>query len=161
MTALHETAYPRLKTQPSPEDLVTVYTPTVEELALVQTHARQPTARLGLIVLLKTFQRLGYFVPTAEVPEAILIHLTECLELSNRSITLDNYDTSGARQRHVKIIRDHLGITPVNHATLSFLKSVLSEATTTKDEIPDIINVGLESMAKARYELGVPGIFPP
>ena len=34
MTALHETAYPRLKSQPTPEDLVTVYTPNQEELEL-------------------------------------------------------------------------------------------------------------------------------
>ncbi len=153
MTALHETAYPRLKSQPTPEDLVTVYTPNQEELELVRSQTRQPTARLGFMVLLKTFQRLGYFVPIAEVPEAILNHLMTCLELKSQAAPLENYDTSGTRQRHLKSIRDFLGITPVSDTTLEFLKSALREAATTKDEIPDIINVGLESMAKARYEL--------
>ena len=159
MTALHETAYPRLKSQPTPEDLVTVYTPNQEELELVRSQTRQPTARLGFMVLLKTFQRLGYFVPIAEVPEAILNHLMTCLELKSQAAPLENYDTSGTRQRHLKSIRDFLGITPVSDTTLEFLKSALREAATTKDEIPDIINVGLESMAKARYELPAFGTF--
>lgn len=88
MTALHETAYPRLKSQPTPEDLVTVYTPNQEELELVRSQTRQPTARLGFMVLLKTFQRLGYFVPIAEVPEAILNHLMTCLELKSQAAPL-------------------------------------------------------------------------
>lgn len=75
MTALHETAYPRLKSQPTPEDLVTVYTPNQEELELVRSQTRQPTARLGFMVLLKTFQRLGYSFSSAP---ASLFPLLKC-----------------------------------------------------------------------------------
>lgn len=72
MTAIHETAYPRLKSQPSTEDLLTVYTPTKEEIELVRSQSRQTTARLALMLLLKSFQRLGYFVSVAEMPGPII-----------------------------------------------------------------------------------------
>lgn len=153
MTAVYETAYPRLKSQPSTEDLITVYTPTEDEISFVRNQVRQPTARLGLTVLLKTFQRLGYFVSIQEVPESILKHIQRCLDLKTPPAGLANYDASGARQRHLRLIREYLDITPISESTLDFLRSTLREAATTKDELPDIINVGLEAMAKARYEL--------
>jgi len=153
MAAAHETAYPRLKSQPSAEDLLAAYTPTNEEIELIRSQARQPTARLALILLLKTFQRLGYFVPVAEIPESIINHSIGCLELKAQPVGLVNYDTSGARQRHINFIREFLGITPINESTLDFLKLTLKDTAATKDEITDIINVGLEAMTKARYEL--------
>ncbi len=79
MPAAHETAYPRLKATVTPTDLVEVYTPTAEEFALaVRTSARRG-ARLGFLVLLKTFQRLGYFTFANEVPEPIVRHIAWCL----------------------------------------------------------------------------------
>ncbi len=153
MAAIYQTAYPRLKSNPSIEDLVTVYTPSEEEIELMNTCTRNPTSNLGFMVLLKTFQRLGYFIMIADVPKAILTHLIDSLELNDRKTKINKYDTSGARQRHMKIIREYLGVTPINHSTLNFLKSIMQEAATTKEEVSDIINIGLESMTNVRYEL--------
>ena len=41
------------------DDLVEVYTPTAEEFALAVSTTARRGARLGFLVLLKTFQRLG------------------------------------------------------------------------------------------------------
>jgi hypothetical protein len=65
-----ETAYPRLKSHPSPHELAMVYTPTKDEVALAEGAARSELARLGFLVLLKTFQRLGYFVQLRDVVTA-------------------------------------------------------------------------------------------
>ncbi|MGZ3433980.1 MAG: hypothetical protein ACXVA7_19595, partial [Isosphaeraceae bacterium] len=46
----------------TPTDLAEVYTPTAEELALAIDTSPRPGARLGFLILLKTFQRLSYFV---------------------------------------------------------------------------------------------------
>ena len=40
----------------------------VYELAFARERARQPLQRAGLLLLLKTFQRLGYFALCAEIP---------------------------------------------------------------------------------------------
>ncbi len=77
---------------------------------MVRSQTRQPTARLGFMVLLKTFQRPGYFVPIVELSEATLNDLMSCLELKSQAAPLENHDTSGASQRHLKSIRDFLGM---------------------------------------------------
>jgi hypothetical protein len=68
MPSVHETAYPRLKSHPSPHELAMVYTPTRGEVALAERVTRSDLARLGFLVLLKAFQRLGYFVQLRGVP---------------------------------------------------------------------------------------------
>jgi hypothetical protein len=60
MTALHETAYPRIRTRLSPEDLQ-LYTPTADEQRFAQENTRAEVGKLGLLMLLKVAQRLGYF----------------------------------------------------------------------------------------------------
>jgi hypothetical protein len=68
MPSASDTAYPRLKINPTAKELNELYSPTVYELAFAQERARQPMQRAGLLLLLKTFQRLGYFVSCAEIP---------------------------------------------------------------------------------------------
>lgn len=48
MTAIHETAYPRLKSHPGKNDLLTVYTPTEEEKEFVLSLSRRAVARSAL-----------------------------------------------------------------------------------------------------------------
>src|SRR5436190_1119369 len=40
----------------------------------VHRRTRQPGPRLALLVLLKTFQRLGYFIPLGQVPTPVVEH---------------------------------------------------------------------------------------
>jgi len=67
MPRIHETAYPRLKSAVTEAELQEIYAPTAEEIAFAEAHTRSETARVSLLVLLKTFQRLGYFVTLAAV----------------------------------------------------------------------------------------------
>jgi hypothetical protein len=103
MPAAHETAYPRLKECVTPPDLAEVYTPTAEELALAMNTSTRPGARLGFLVLLKTFQRLGYFMPVGEVPKLIVENIAQCLGADHRPERLLRYDESGTRRRHIRI----------------------------------------------------------
>jgi hypothetical protein len=61
MTAIHETAYPRIRSNLSDKELEEVYTPTPDELAFIQRSTKSTVAAFGGVVLLKTVQRLGYF----------------------------------------------------------------------------------------------------
>ena len=71
MPLVSDTAYPRLEPAPSPAEVVR-FTPTLAEIAFVHRRTRQPSPRLALLVLLKTFQRLGYFIPLGQVPNPAL-----------------------------------------------------------------------------------------
>jgi hypothetical protein len=112
MPAAHETAYPRLKEAVTPTDLAEVYTPTAEELALAVSTSPRPGARLGFLVLLKTFQRLGYFVLVGEVPKPIVEHVARWLGTDSWQDELLRYDESGTRRRHIPIIRAFLNVQP-------------------------------------------------
>src|SRR3546814_7422004 len=74
-TTLHETAYPRLKPDPTAKELQEIYTPTEAERLCVAAIATGPATRLALLLHLKLFQRLGYFTPLAAVPERIVQHI--------------------------------------------------------------------------------------
>ena len=72
MLSPRDTAYPLLKPSPSARELDEVYTPTLFEMGFAEKRTRDPVPRIGLLVLLKTFQRLGYFVKLSEVPKSIV-----------------------------------------------------------------------------------------
>ena len=68
---LHETAYPRLKRSISNEELHESYTPSADELALADEASKGTGPKICLLVLLKGFQRLGYFDRLRDVPKPI------------------------------------------------------------------------------------------
>jgi hypothetical protein len=116
-----------------------------------QTH--RATAKVGLLVLLKTFQRLGYFVTLPEVPRRMVAHLTLCAGLSAVPEGLEMYDTSHSRSRHLSLIRTRLGITAYGPAARRTMFTAAVEAAQTKEDLANIINVMLETLVRQRYEL--------
>src|SRR4029077_16210060 len=121
MPRLHETAYPRLKTAVTESELQEIYSPTAEELVFAEEQTRSETAKVGLLVLLKTFQRLGYFVPLATVPHRIVAHLTVCAGSATVPEGREPYAPSHTRSRHRGLVRPRLGITaygPVARRTM-------------------------------------------
>ena len=92
MPSVSDTAYPRFKINPSTKELNELYTPTVHELAFARERARQPLQRAGLLLLLKTFQRLGYFAACAEIPAPIIRHVFRCAALVELPEQLQAYD---------------------------------------------------------------------
>jgi hypothetical protein len=63
-----DTAYPLLKESPTGRELQELFTPNLSELGFAGENTRQPVPGLGLLLLLKSFQKLGYFVRLAEIP---------------------------------------------------------------------------------------------
>jgi hypothetical protein len=142
--AVHETTYPRLRETVMPTDLAEVYTPTVEEHTLASSTSPRPGARLGFLVLLKTFQRLGYFVLVGEVPPPIVQHIARCLGLDPSPDEFLRYDESGTRRRHIPIIRAFLDVRPYDRAARSLIAAVVRAAARTKEDLADLINVAIE-----------------
>lgn len=153
MPRIHETAYPRLKSTVTDTELTEIYAPTPEEIRFAESQTHGETAKVGLLVLLKTFQRLGYFVPLAEVPRRIVNHITTCVWLSTIPDGLETYDASHTRSRHLGLIRERLRITAYSHAARHVLFAAGLEAAQTKEDLADIINVMIETLVRQRYEL--------
>jgi TnpA family transposase len=155
MSHLPESAYPRLKGEPSPKELAELYTPNSEELALASQHVRASTARLAFLIHLKVFQRLGYFVRLTAVPVAIQQHVAQASGLQRLPPRkqLLAYDDSGAQRRHMKALREHLKVRTLDEQGRVWLSEVAEQAAETKHTVEDIINVMLEELVRARYEL--------
>ncbi len=155
MATLHETAYPRLKADPSAKELEEIYTPSAAELKFIRKIATQPTTQLAVLIHLKLFQRLGYFVTLASVPERISQHIAQAAgrRRSLSSAELKRYDSSGGKRSHMAHMREYLKVRTLDAAGRTWLATVAESAAKTKHVIPDILNVMLEELVHHRYEL--------
>ena len=156
MPSIHETAYPRLKSSITAKELADVYTPTPAEIGLAERVAKGHAARLCFLLLLKTFQRLGYFQMLRDVPPQLITHIAGSLSSfagESASVELEQYDNSGTRRRHVPIVRAHLGVKPFDREAQVLLTDSLRAAAQRREDLADIINVGIEELIRARREL--------
>jgi hypothetical protein len=153
MPDVTDTAYPRLKAHPSAKDLDEIYTPNLFEVVFAEEPTRQPATRVGLLLLLKTFQRLGYFVPYAEVPPSIVAHIARCADCTGVPAGMAAYDASTARDRRMALVRAFVGVTAYGPAARKIVVEASLEAARTHDDLADIINVALEELVRQRYEL--------
>ncbi|TRZ67357.1 MAG: DUF4158 domain-containing protein [Comamonadaceae bacterium] len=134
-------------------ELEQFYTPTDEELVFCANVTRLPTTLLGFVVLLKTFQRLGYFVASNEVPEGIIKHIATVINRRVDREVLHNYDQSKVRDNHLAAVRQFLDVKPFDTQGKALLRTTLGEAALTKEDVADIVNVGIEILIRHRYEL--------
>lgn len=155
MASLHESAYPRFKPELTPKELQEIYTPSAEELAFATDHANRPVVRLALIIQMKIFQRLGYFTSLMDVPLQIREHIAKACGFTRTpdDIRFTQYDVSGTRQLHRKILRDYFNVRTLGPEGREWLFSVAEAIAHTKNTIIDVINVLLEELVHHRYEL--------
>ncbi len=152
MARLDDTAYPRLTDHPTPHALADVYTPTWEEVALANATAKGTAARVCFLIVLKTYQRLGYPVFVADVPEPIVEHIARSVG-ATLPVSSAGYDGSGTRKRHLAAIRAHLRVQSWGPAAQRVMLGALREAARTKHDLADLINVAIEELVRQRYEL--------
>lgn len=148
-----DTAYPRFKTSFTAGELERWYSPTLEECDFCAKVVRGQSTRLGFLLALKTFQRLGYFVTSDQIPDAIIEHLAEIEKMPVDREELKSYDISRSRKTHVGLIRNYLNVSQFDKEAYKLLCQALIGTALTKDDLADIINVGIETLVKYRYEL--------
>lgn len=153
MPSIQDTAYPRLKHNPTEKDLLILYTPTTEELELAQRVTMKPVTCLNFLVLLKAFQRLGYGVALVNVPARFIRHIVMNAQLSTSRQRLSQYDASATRRRHLSIIRDYLQITAFNPKAHEAMLTALTMAVQAKYDLVDLINIAIEELVRQRFEL--------
>ena len=154
MTAINETAYPRIRSSITEKELVEIYTPEKEELEFINNNAKTETSKLGLLVLLKLFQRLGYF-PTSlnEIPPQIIEYIGIAAGFQDIQINMQEYLKMKSRWVHTSLIRTFLNIKAYSNNGKEFMTEIMLKACRTKDIIADIINLAIEEMVLHRYEL--------
>jgi TnpA family transposase len=150
LASIERTAYPRFKKRPTSKELSDVYSPTPEENQFARKVARGPISVLSLLVMLKSFQRLGYFPRPKDIPVEIVTHIQTCLNLSTS--VEPNYNSKSV-YRHQKAIREYLNVTPYGKEALHIATTSIYKATQVMDNPADLINVSIEILIKERCEL--------
>lgn len=109
MASIERTAYPRFKKVVSERELHDVFTPTFDEIAWAAEVAPRSEANLvALLVLLKSFQRLGYFPSVADIPPAVTAHVGDQL-----AVNATGFDASGLARtlvRYRQLISERTGV---------------------------------------------------
>jgi len=151
VASIERTAYPRFKPVPNPKELNEVYTPTLQEIAFAKGATRSPAYRFKLLVLLKAFQRLGYFPKLEEIPEQIVQHIQICLRLQFRA----DLDYNHPRQlyRHHQLIRTYLKVIPYGAHARHIAVRAAYQAAQVMNHPADLINVAIEELIKESCEL--------
>lgn len=155
MTTLHETAYRQLKTDPTAKELLELYTPTLDEMVFVSNISKRPIPRISLLIHLKIFQRLGYFIRLGEVPAIIREHIVSQTDVVKAPLLADfrRFEASGMRMPYINALREYLNVRAMEAAGYAWLDQVAESAAETKHAVADIINVMLEELVHHRYEL--------
>lgn len=154
MTAIHETAYPRLNPNVPAKEVKRIYTPTNNEWRWVRQRRMGRDAYLGQLVYLKCFQRLGYFPKEDEIPPQIIEHIAEChgLPLPGKRQPLFSSEKAGRRAKEA--IREYCGVRKFEQNTHGdTLQSFAQQMAHTKASVIDILNAMVEWLVKECFEL--------
>ena len=149
-----DTAYPVLDTQYSARLLEKHYRPTDLELSWASAY-RKPLHRLGFLIHLKLFQRMGYFVVPKDFPLPLIRYLMKFAGVHSLPTEAEwsTYSTAAARYKQLEDIRVARGVRRYTDEHEPWLMDVARKAAQTKDNVSDIINVMLEELVRFCYEL--------
>lgn len=110
LPAINETVYPRFKHHFSETDLHTTYNPTHEELLYSTKVTKTDENKFFFLILLKTCQRLGYFISINLIPSDILDYVANKIDVSYDHFDFETYDKSMIKRYHLQLIRDFINI---------------------------------------------------
>ncbi|WP_265278229.1 DUF4158 domain-containing protein [Nostoc sp. KVJ3] len=106
---------------------------------------------MSLLVILKSFQRLGYFPSIADIPLKIINHIRSHLKFA-LDIVL-GYENNKTMYRHRTAIREYLQVKSFNQTALHLAVSAVNESAQVMDNPADLMNVAIAELIKNRYEL--------
>jgi TnpA family transposase len=150
MTAIERTAYPRFTRAPSLKELREIYTPTAGDVAFVATHARGPSQKFALMILLKVYQRLDYFPDPQSIPGAVISHIRAVMKLPADLVP----DIAPATlHRYYVAIREHLEVNAQGKHVRHVAARAMHAAAQTMDNPADLINAAIEMLLKEYCEL--------
>jgi TnpA family transposase len=150
MTAIERTAYPRFKSQTTKKEIAEIYTPSASEVVFAQGQVKSKRGLLRFLVMLKSFQRLGYFPLSETVPPNVIRHIRACLNLSSSVCAIPS---DRSRYYYAAAIRDYLKVTTFDRKAQTIIATAIAQAAEVMDHPADLINVGIEELVRKSYEL--------
>ena len=150
MTIISKTAYPRFKKTVSPSELKTIYSPKSDELKFVLLSTKGKKNKLHLMLFLKSFQRLGHFTSLDKIPCSIVKHVAKAMSLSSKTSLQCAHST---KIRFYNLIREFCEVKPYGLQSKKMILDKISERAAVIDNPSDLINIAVEELANAKFEL--------
>jgi Domain of unknown function (DUF4158) len=144
VTSVDRTAYPRFGRVVSGRELADSFTPTDAEAEWARGRTQDQPHLLALTVLLKSYQRLGYFPKVQDVPPAVVRHVSGCLGLGPGVEFGPAAERTG--KRHREFVRARMKVTYDSARVREVAEQAIRKAVQAKDNPADLINVALEEL---------------
>ncbi|GAA2280874.1 MULTISPECIES: DUF4158 domain-containing protein [Kitasatospora] len=109
MTSIERTAYPRFKRLITARELHLFFSPSREEVEWAVVRTDSDGHQLALLVLLKSYQRMGCFPRWEEVPETVVDFVRRAAELPEGVVA--GYSAEKTAKNHRSLIRQRVGVT--------------------------------------------------
>jgi hypothetical protein len=151
MTSVDRTAYPRFGRVVPGRELADAFTPADAEAEWARSRTQAPEHLLALAVLLKSYQRLGYFPKAEDVPSVVVRHVRGCLGIGPDVEFGQTAERTG--KRHREFVRARMKVTYDPARVREVAERAIRKAAQAKDNPADLINVALEELVRARCEL--------
>lgn len=152
MASIERTAYPKLKNSISQKELQKKYTLSLDEISQAYSVVRGDNAVISYLTLLKCFQSIGYFPSINEIPEMIIRHIVQQLNIEYKSQRLE-YKRKGTLYLHHKSIREYLNIKQYDLQAKNMVEETIQRNTYTMEDPADLINSAIDTLVKNNYEL--------
>lgn len=151
MATLNDTAYPRLSRQIPHADLQRIYLLSHPERSWLDQHKYPDAVKLETAVMLKCFQRLGYFPAREDVPSRVVTFISD-------SVFGETHGDVVLHQRQSRRIKDairrYLNVQVYAKSEHSqWLYTFACEMAQTKESTVDIINAMTEQLVRDSIEL--------
>jgi Domain of unknown function (DUF4158) len=154
MASVDRTAYPRLPSVVSVRELAEAFTPTIEEVGWARAGVIGPQALVALLVMLKCYQRLGYFPPFERVGPEVLEHVhARAVEVTGEGIDPPGPVSDRMIRRCRELVRQHTGAVWDPDRVRAVAETAMRQALQGKDNPADVINVALEELTGQGCEL--------
>ena len=151
MASIDRTAYPRFKRVVSARELAEAFTPTVDEVEWARSKTTTEQHFLALVVLLKCYQRLGYFPKLADVPPVVVEHVRGKLEQTETVEAVHESDRT--LWRHRDFVRTKMDVKYTPAKVRAVAEAAIRKAVQSKDNPADLINVALDELVRQSCEL--------
>jgi hypothetical protein len=151
LASIDRTAYPRFKRVVSARELAEAFTPTLDEVEWARSKTTTDQHSLALVVLLKCYQRLGYFPKLADVPAVVVEHVRGKLVLDEAVVAAHESDRT--LWRHRDFVRTRMGVKYTPAKVRAVAEAAIRKAVQSKDNPADLINVALEELVRQSCEL--------
>ncbi|WP_331763539.1 DUF4158 domain-containing protein (plasmid) [Streptomyces hirsutus] len=151
MTSIERTAYPRFKRLITAHELHLFFSPTRDELEWAAGATDGDEHLLALLLMLKSYRRMGCFPALEEIPEQVVEFVRRQVELPEG--TLPVYRAERTAKHHRGLVRKRVGVAYDQAEARRIAEQAIRKEAAAKNRPADLINIALEKVVEAGLEL--------